>query len=82
MEHPDYAPYPLRRPGPGQDDRKSDIPLDYNLKEFNFASKTLTKKIVWSDLRAIALSDSLDKGAIFVETNEGSVVVKGYPNIA
>ena len=82
MEHPNYIPYPLRRPGPGQDDRKTEIPLDYNLKEFNFASKPLAKQMKWTDIKALAISDSLNNGVIFVETSEGSVVIRGYPHVA
>lgn len=82
MEHPDYAPYPLRRPGPAQDDRRTDIPLDYKLREFNFASKSLTTPPDWRDIQAVAVSDSLNKGVIFVESEKGAVVVKGGDNVA
>lgn len=36
----------------------------------------------WTDIRALAISDSLNSGVIFVETSEGSVVVRGYPHVA
>ena len=72
----------MRRPGPAPDDRKTDIPLDIKIKEFNFASKTLKGAVEWEDIKGVSTSDSLQKGVIFIETEKGGVVVKGYDEIA
>ena len=69
LDHPNYVPYPMLRPGPVQDGRKTEIDQDVKIREFNYASKTLNKPIDWTKIIALGVSYSLHSGTIFVETD-------------
>ena len=38
--------------------------------------------VEWEDIKGVSTSDSLHKGVIFIETEKGGAVVKGYDEIA
>ncbi|EGR29772.1 hypothetical protein IMG5_148530 [Ichthyophthirius multifiliis] len=82
---PTYKPYPHQRPGPNKEFQNcSQIEPDIKLKEFNFATLPIKniRKFNWEEIRAVAISQSGTQGVIFVESDEGAIVVKGSSDMA
>lgn len=64
--------------------QKSEIEADVKLREFNYATRPVvdTRKFDWEGIKAVAISDSGHQGVIFVESDDGALVVKGSSDVA
>ena len=80
-----YKPYPHMRPGPEKGSlKKTEIEPDIKLKDFNFASRPVPsiRNFDWTDIKGVAVSSSGTQGVIFIESNEGSIALKGSSDMA
>ncbi|KAL4430099.1 hypothetical protein ABPG74_013546 [Tetrahymena malaccensis] len=80
-----YVPYPHQRPGPEKNStKKSEIQPDIILRDFNYATRPVPsiRKFDWEGIKAVAISQSGSQGVIFIESDDGAIVVKGSQDAA